>query len=465
MDPMVQPVGSSPRIRGDWLTHKLLIAALICSVCLFALIQPSLGLAAAAMFAAAASLQRHMATALLVLSFLIPFDVQFRLASGSPAYLDLAFAVVAVPLARDLVLHEVRPNWYSFALAPFLLFAVSSTYFRTENQFWLLVSALRWAIAIFFMAAIATYAAGEKIVLVIGSTLVPLVLYGLYQLAIGDFGPLFGIMSGSSLTLTDDKPWMDRAYSVFAHPNTFGSFCAVVVVMLLALATRSQGRRVAVTATLAATGLIGLLASGSRGAWIGAAAGTAVVLVFSRVNVFRLVLVMLIVTMSVALASMIDVLPLFRAEQVEEFIKQTRLELWGAAILMFLRSPIVGVGWMRFPDLMPSVINWDYGEVHAHNMYLQFLAETGLVGFILFFVPLIYLLIRNLRRSRTVTTALVASAGIVTLLVHGLFEMMLYSPQNLLLFAALLGLAAQAAFVQPRTSLKEVASAAQGTPH
>src|SRR5581483_10319095 len=54
--------------------------------------------------------------------------------------------------------------------------------------------------SIFFMAAIATYAAGEKIVLVIGSTLVPLVLYGLYQLAIGDFGPLFGIMSGTSLT-------------------------------------------------------------------------------------------------------------------------------------------------------------------------------------------------------------------------------------------------------------------------
>lgn len=56
-----------------------------------------------------------------------------------------------------------------------------------------------------------------------------------------------------------------------------------------------------------------------------------------------------------------------------------RALLWGNALKTFFKHPIIGIGWKNFATLAGN------GN-HAHNIYLQLLSETGIVGFILFLI-------------------------------------------------------------------------------
>lgn len=56
-------------------------------------------------------------------------------------------------------------------------------------------------------------------------------------------------------------------------------------------------------------------------------------------------------------------------------ISTGRLVLWQIAIEKFIESPIVGNGWNSFRYFNPRMFN-------AHNTYIQFLCEIGLLGFI-----------------------------------------------------------------------------------
>lgn len=70
------------------------------------------------------------------------------------------------------------------------------------------------------------------------------------------------------------------------------------------------------------------------------------------------------------------------------------LFLYPMAIDMFLKSPIFGVGFTRFDDYPTNIgtglfFNFNntehirHSNFHAHNSYLHFLAETGIIGFAL----------------------------------------------------------------------------------
>jgi hypothetical protein len=66
-------------------------------------------------------------------------------------------------------------------------------------------------------------------------------------------------------------------------------------------------------------------------------------------------------------------------------ISTGRIEhLWIPAIDLFLTSPIIGIGWGEFYPL--------HGN-HVHNVYLQLLCETGIIGFAIFFIFFIRTLI------------------------------------------------------------------------
>ncbi len=58
-----------------------------------------------------------------------------------------------------------------------------------------------------------------------------------------------------------------------------------------------------------------------------------------------------------------------------------RTELWAAAWDMWRSQPLLGVGVTRFPELLPEAITADrLPYQHAHNLVLESLATTGIVG-------------------------------------------------------------------------------------
>ena len=70
-----------------------------------------------------------------------------------------------------------------------------------------------------------------------------------------------------------------------------------------------------------------------------------------------------------------------------------RYKMWEIAWNMFLKKPLLGNGWSSFRfALFDSYLGDKYGYMNAHNVYIQLLAEVGIIGFIIYMSVLIYLM-------------------------------------------------------------------------
>jgi O-antigen ligase len=156
-------------------------------------------------------------------------------------------------------------------------------------------------------------------------------------------------------------------------------------------------------ALLAATGLLGaaLLASWSRGAWLGAGAGVlAMLAALPRRAWLGLGLVALLLVCMLGL-DVVGLLPASVSARLTDFTQYARFEdvrgvgindanyavierlaHWQAALEMWRANFWNGVG---FGDYEPAyadycLLNWPIALGHAHNYYLNVAAETGVIG-------------------------------------------------------------------------------------
>jgi O-antigen ligase len=239
--------------------------------------------------------------------------------------------------------------------------------------------------------------------LVVGAT--AQALFGLYQFIFA-VGPEYFVLLGRFM----------RAYGSFGQPNPFGGYLGLALPVAVSLAiwawqeilrgqaARWQGGAWALfytgsTAVIAA----GLLASWSRGAWLGAAAGILVVLVLrSRVAAVLSGAALLLLLTGLLLgafspqvvpqplaARLADIPVYFGMSDVlnqpvtdENFSVLERVAHWVAAQRMWAQAPWLGVGPGNYAAVYPQVRlpQWEDALGHAHNIYLNVAAETGLIG-------------------------------------------------------------------------------------
>lgn len=89
------------------------------------------------------------------------------------------------------------------------------------------------------------------------------------------------------------------------------------------------------------------------------------------------------------------------SETVEEIstgddITSGRVYLYEYAIELFKEKPILGIGWRTYSEMSVGVINTDRGS-HPHNIYIQLLTELGLIGLILFMIPVLFILFKTIK--------------------------------------------------------------------
>jgi len=76
-----------------------------------------------------------------------------------------------------------------------------------------------------------------------------------------------------------------------------------------------------------------------------------------------------------------------------------RYRLWDAGIKMALDHPFIGVGIGKFGDYLPYY--WPIGKTilanTAHNTYIEVLAETGIIGFVIFILLLFVSILKYLK--------------------------------------------------------------------
>jgi O-antigen ligase len=209
-----------------------------------------------------------------------------------------------------------------------------------------------------------------------------------------------------------------RASGSFRQPNPYAGYLGITLPVLLGLALPYWGRVIrsprtrtdlawalfysVCTAVVAA----GLLVSWSRGGWLGAAVGTGVVLVAYSWQTAALAGVAAVAAGMLSLRgapitqAATELTPRLQglsdwlapadllAQPVtdENFAVLERLAHWVAAWRMFEASPWIGVGPGNFATAYAEyrLPLWEDALGHAHNIYLNVAAETGLVGVLAF---------------------------------------------------------------------------------
>ncbi len=121
---------------------------------------------------------------------------------------------------------------------------------------------------------------------------------------------------------------------------------------------------------------------------------------------------------------------------------------WTNATAIVADFPIFGAGLGTFSSLYPAYEKvWRPVRLsHAHNDYLEFLAELGIVGFILLFGGIIFILIHSFlvwkaRRYPEVKGLVLGGiVAVISLLIHSITDFNLHIPANMLLFSVVLSL-------------------------
>lgn len=270
-------------------------------------------------------------------------------------------------------------------------------------------------------------------------------LFGFYQALIDDYGELYFWLYPKQAEILE--PWTGRITSVLNYSNSLAGYINLVTPIAVGLLLIPIGARSKLLATISLVMCAGaLLLTASRG---GLGSFLAILLVAAiyltqQAKTRKWLLIVSLVTVAVGMVLIFGVIRTPWAE--EDPSTAMRFLFWGVAGVLFISSPAVGIGYGNFRDIydLPGIAS---GVFDVHNLYLQLLAETGLVGFVAFGVMIVSIIrrcIKALRRSERDLTTIVnfaALGAVIALLLHGFVDFLfIVSPQFTSLFWLILAL-------------------------
>lgn len=342
-----------------------------------------------------------------------------------------ALRVLAHP-DRSLNLRLLTP-WLIF-LGTQILSIVFTPYSKIEG----LLQLARWVAS--FLAFVLTLgtitdrrrAWGLVIALLLGPLIAAMI--GLVQFVFPSLAPESFLIIGGNFA---------RASATFGKPNPFAGYLNMA--WPLALATglyfvQLRGRRpgapqgqgtgaikpylsLLLAILLGGVTLLllgGLFASYSRGGWLGAVAGLGIMALVAGRRTAILAGLALLLALLIGLLGAFSILPpaltdrlttitdnlrIFDAGEVtvtdENFAIVERMAQWQAGWRMFNAYPLLGVGAGNYNQAYPDyfVAPWSVSQGHAHNYYINTLAESGIVG-LLGYVLLLGAMAREALRAR-----------------------------------------------------------------
>lgn len=178
----------------------------------------------------------------------------------------------------------------------------------------------------------------------------------------------------------------ERFVGYYGHPLHYGGVISFVVITCFAVAIYHKGKFGYYLPIL----LTGLAMSGSRSYFLGVAGAILVITLWKSRKVF------LYTTLSIPIffITYSAVFPAFRNRLADrlQFDLEGRSKYWEVAWDTFKENPFFGVGYEQFTYILRPLYEQKLISLpaHAHNLYLQELAEGGLVGLLLIIYMVVY---------------------------------------------------------------------------
>ncbi len=265
--------------------------------------------------------------------------------------------------------------------------------------------------------------------------------------------------------------YADRATGTFVNPNHFAGFLEMILplglgVVLHGIDRFRRGRRDFEMIRLDSEQaprlifyffvslilFLGILFSRSRmGIFSALAAAVAVILLWASASWRRARAIPVLVVFALGALSLglwLGLEPVIERYEAVGPDYLVRLAIWKNTMALIQARPLLGTGLGTFPETytqQQTTALTRYVD-HAHNDYLQFAAELGILGTILLFGSIALALTRILvgfyraQRSRERHLLLGCAGSILAILFHSLADFNLQIPANALVFAVILGL-------------------------
>jgi len=278
-------------------------------------------------------------------------------------------------------------------------------------------------------------------------------------IGVATFLSVFGLFKNSGM---NPCPWwhypeitqnVHRLASTYGNANHLAGYMEMAILLLLGYSlTGITGSKRLLMVAIAFVLFLSLLFSLSRGGWIGAVIGLFfMALALStgqevKKRKFIVALVAGIIVVGVIILSSTATVERILALEKKEGL-EARMRVWSGVINLIENYPLLGVGPGTFATVYTQYQppGFDRRYFMAHNDYLQFIAELGVI-----LIPIMLWMMVNLYKkgfqklknpSRLVRGITIgALAGIAAILVHSAIDFNLHIPANALLFSVLAAL-------------------------
>lgn len=270
---------------------------------------------------------------------------------------------------------------------------------------------------------------------------------GLSAFCVAGYG-VYQYVHGIDVT---DMRWVDgeqfpelktRVFSTLENPNLLAGYLSAVMSVAFGFCCRLRSRRgLAAAASLFLLCGACLLMTYSRGAWLSL---FAVLAGYGALRSRRLLFWVALFLAAVLLLDATIAERLASSFEARDTSSSMRVALWESTIAMILEHPLLGVGWGAYWQVYPLydffIQNDAVKIVHAHNMYLNIAAETGVFGLLAFLSCLfghVHLAFTDAsRRASPFLSGLALGAGLAlaVLAVGGLTDYVLFNTSVSMLF-------------------------------
>lgn len=398
----------------------------------------------------------------LLLIVLLPFSVELHITGATRLTVPTEPLIILITLAfiiKTVFQGTINIRWSPLNAAVMMLFTV------------MLVSlAYTWQTESTLKAIIR-----DSGYILIGYYIIPLCIRSekqLKQLCIASFITHTMIVVYGFITqlMNGIRIYDKLAAPFFVEHCIYAAFITFSFAMILAYQLNQKQGRLHLALSIASL-LIGLAIGLTfvRAAWL-----SVVLLLFyflfqfknKRSSVDLIIILMVFFIAAVILMTVTDLGKLFiqRIETIGDtkyVSNHDRIDRWAAAWKMALDHIIYGVGWGAYPDVYPYYRVFDNAfssniRMGAHNLYLEILAETGLIG-ISVYLFMIYLFFRQCIvlqykvKSEFLKVFLIAIQGaMITYLFHAFLNNLGPSDKISILFWFMMGMVPTIAYLNEK---------------
>ena len=318
-----------------------------------------------------------------------------------------------------------------------------------------------WAIYVVFIAMYFVIINSVNTEKLLNNLLVVFVLSGFIVCLYGIAQYLFGWDTAQA--------WMDegmfedikmRIYSTLGNPNVLGEYILLVLPVAIGLMwTRKNPAVKIVYAVVSAIMFVALILTFSRGCWIGLLIAAAIFVTFAAGKLWGLGLAALPIIPMVLPESIIN--RFMSIGNMDDSSTSYRVYIWMGTLAMMKDFWISGIGMGKeaFTQVYPF---YSYNAIvapHSHNLFLQIMVESGIVGIIVFLLVVFFFLRRMMvgyqigGKGNGMSTMMTAiSAGVCGFLMQGMFDNCFYNYRVLLVFWCVLALGRACVYIAEQRS-------------